>query len=258
MPVKKEVKLSPTSNLPEPTRRKLKLTNREAMISLQVQPDRLLNGPHEWPIHLEFSKQMLKRRRIPIAVATFVLLVVGIIVVCQIVAHQRPRQVIAEFFSPGVQYWAPQIKHWSDAYKVDPNLIAVIMQIESCGLPNAVSSSGAQGLFQVMPTHFTQNESMLDPETNARRGVGFLRDCLNWTNDDVGRALACYNGGPTLINRPFSRWPTQTQRYFVWGIGLYNESRAHLRTSPTLTAWLNYGGASLCERARTALNVGQG
>ena len=34
---------------------------------------------------------------------------------------------------------------WAEQYSLDPDIIATIMQIESCGDPNAVSSAGAQG-----------------------------------------------------------------------------------------------------------------
>ena len=39
---------------------------------------------------------------------------------------------------------------------LDPDIIATIIQIESCGNPAARSTAGAQGLFQVMPFHFEE------------------------------------------------------------------------------------------------------
>jgi soluble lytic murein transglycosylase-like protein len=51
-----------------------------------------------------------------------------------------------------VQSLMPQITDAADANGVDPNLLAALVQQESGGNPNAVSSAGAQGLTQLMPT----------------------------------------------------------------------------------------------------------
>src|SRR5579871_4352806 len=53
---------------------------------------------------------------------------------------------LSSIFTPEVQHWTPLIYAWASAYKVDPNLIATVIQIESCGDPTALSSSGARGL----------------------------------------------------------------------------------------------------------------
>src|SRR5947207_12589835 len=65
------------------------------------------------------------------------------------VSAMNPVQQIASIFTPEVLHWSPLISAWAAAYNVDPNLIATVIQIESCGNPSAVSPSGAQGLFQV-------------------------------------------------------------------------------------------------------------
>jgi soluble lytic murein transglycosylase-like protein len=101
---------------------------------------------------------------------------------------------IAVFFRPEVQYWRKALVRWAAAAGVDPNLAAVVMQIESCGNPVARSRSGALGLFQVMPFHFRPDEEPLEPETNATRGLNYLS--RSWAAaGEAGRALAGYNGG---------------------------------------------------------------
>src|SRR5215203_1054565 len=50
---------------------------------------------------------------------------------------------LSPIFTPEVQYWAPQISKWAAQYQLDPNLIATVMQIESCGAPGVASGSGA-------------------------------------------------------------------------------------------------------------------
>ena len=110
-------------------------------------------------------------------------------------------------FTTQVQYWAPLINAWSILYQMDPNLIATVIQIESCGDPTVGSSAGAQGLFQVMPFHFTPGEDMLDVQTNAARGLSYLAEGLAKANGHVGLALAGYNGGHGVIDRGGRRGP---------------------------------------------------
>jgi len=47
-------------------------------------------------------------------------------------------------------------------------VIAIVIQIESCGSPVAMSGAGALGLMQVMPYHFENGENMINPDTNVR------------------------------------------------------------------------------------------
>ncbi len=101
-----------------------------------------------------------------------------------------PASGISSLFTPEVQHWGPQITAWAAAHGLDPNIAATIMQIESCGDPQAVSVAGAQGLFQVMPFHFGAGEDMLDPDTNARRGLTYYVERLQQTGGDVGGARA--------------------------------------------------------------------
>ncbi len=162
---------------------------------------------------------------------------------------------IAPLFTPEVDYWGDHLRRWGEQYNLDPNLLATVMQIESCGFWSVSSSAGAQGLFQVMPFHFTAGENQIDPDTNAMRGANFLNDCLGWANGDPGLAMACYNGGPGVLQRPFANWPAETQRYYNWGRLIYQDAQQNLSTSATLDQWLNAGGSHLCTRASTALGL---
>lgn len=162
---------------------------------------------------------------------------------------------LSPVFTREVQHWAPQIVAWSAEYGVDPNLTAIIMQIESCGYQEAVSHAGAQGLFQVMPFHFAAGESSLDPATNARRGLNYFVERLNQTGGDVGRAFAGYNGGHGAAASSWDSWPSETQRYYKWSTGIYNDIKSGLTESPTLQSWLQAGGASLCQQAATRIGL---
>ncbi|NWF67715.1 MAG: transglycosylase SLT domain-containing protein [Chloroflexi bacterium] len=165
------------------------------------------------------------------------------------------QQVIAPFFTAEVSYWAQDIARWAEIYNLDPNLLATVIQIESCGHPTVRSYAGAQGLFQVMPFHFAPGEDQLDPETNAMRGANFLNECLGYANGDAGLAMACYNGGPSVVSRPYANWHEQTQRYYVWGTGIYADAQSGTPYSETLRRWLDAGGGHLCRQAANTLGI---
>ncbi|MDT8306186.1 MAG: lytic transglycosylase domain-containing protein [Anaerolineae bacterium] len=162
---------------------------------------------------------------------------------------------ISPLFAAPVQHWAPLIVEWAGRTGVDPNMAATIMQVESCGDPQAISSAGAQGLFQVMPFHFAPGEDSLDPATNARRGLTYFAERIEQTGGDIGRAFAGYNGGQRAAASSWDQWHPETQRYYVWTTGIYDEIQQGLDESPTLQRWLQAGGASLCNQAAGRLGL---
>ncbi len=159
---------------------------------------------------------------------------------------------LATIFTPQVLFWSEDILKWAHEYELDPNIIALVMQIESCGYPQAHSQAGARGLFQVMPFHFGHDEDPYDPATNARRGLSYLVRSLELAEGKLDLALAGYNGGHQMIQTSPSLWPEETQRYVYWGGHIYNEIGNDESISPTLQEWLDTGGERLCERAAAA------
>lgn len=170
---------------------------------------------------------------------------------------------LATFFTDSVKYWSPSISRWAKEGNLNPNLVATVMQIESCGHPYIGSVAGAHGLFQIIPLyHFEDGENQFDPDTNAAAGLSHMNDCLRWTTDldldgvpenepDVGLALVCYNGGPSLIYDR-SRWVEESFNYYTWGTGIWGDASNGSATSETLTGWLNAGGSILCDQAEAA------
>lgn len=162
---------------------------------------------------------------------------------------------LSPVFTPEVHHWEPQIVAWAGEFGLDPNLVAIIMQIESCGDPQAISVAGAQGLFQVMPFHFAAGENTLDPNTNARRGLNYFVERLEQTGGDIGRAFAGYNGGHVAAGASWDQWAHETQRYYVWSTGIYNDIQSGEGHSATVQEWLQAGGASLCRQAASRLGI---
>jgi hypothetical protein len=163
--------------------------------------------------------------------------------------------LLAPFFTPEVKHWEPMIQKWSATFDLDPNLVAIIMQVESCGDPSAVSVAGAQGLFQVMPFHFDPGENGFDPETNAFRGLNYFRDRLVQTEGDIGLAFAGYNGGHVAAGSGWDFWANETRSYYVWTTGIYQDIASGEMESNTLQRWLQAGGASLCRQASDRLGL---
>ncbi|MBZ0316186.1 MAG: transglycosylase SLT domain-containing protein [Anaerolineae bacterium] len=159
---------------------------------------------------------------------------------------------LSPIFTDDVQYWATLIEAWAVVYQMDANLIATVIQIESCGNATITSSAGAQGLFQVMPFHFAAGEDMLDVQTNAQRGLDYLAGALELAHGDVGLALVGYNGGYGAITG--TRY-AETNQYYYWGSNIYAEAISGMTTSPTLAEWLAAGGSILCEKARASQSV---
>ncbi len=166
-----------------------------------------------------------------------------------------PQGDLPEFFSPSVRYWETDILSWSKDWSLDPLLVATVMQIESCGDPQAISPAGAQGLFQVMPFHFASDEKMLNPSINAQRGLAYLSQSYQKANGDITLTLAGYNGGHGQITQDPTFWPEETKHYTTWGSGIYQDALTGKTKSDTLTAWLNAGGWRLCQQAEHHLGT---
>ncbi len=164
---------------------------------------------------------------------------------------------IAPLFTAEIQHWGKDITAWSENWGLDPNLVATVMQIESCGDPKAVSYAGAMGLFQVMPFHFVSGEDPYKPGTNAKRGLSYLKKALEARGGDIRLALAGYNGGITGAKQPENAWPAETIRYVYWGSGIYADAKKGNAHSDRLSEWLGRGGASLCAQAAQRIGVSQ-
>jgi soluble lytic murein transglycosylase-like protein len=170
-------------------------------------------------------------------------------------APATPQQQLSPIFTAQVQFWRSSILSWAASSDLHPNLVAVIMQIESCGDPFALSRAGAIGLFQVMPDHFLANEDAYSPDINAERGLAYLKRALAAADNDVRLALAGYNGGLSLISLPESSWPAETVRYAHWGSTIYADAYGGAFPSSGISSWLSAGGASLCRQAAQRLQI---
>jgi len=162
---------------------------------------------------------------------------------------------ISPIFRIEILHWADSILSWAAASQLDPNLVATIMQIESCGDPRAKSSAGAMGLFQVMPFHFYAIDDPYSPNTNAARGLAYLAKSLETAGGNARLAMAGYNGGIGLIGRAEWTWPAQTKRYVQYGVPIYEDARNGLIFSTALNEWYEKYGVGLCRQAHQRLGL---
>ena len=164
-------------------------------------------------------------------------------------------------FIPNVEKWRDLVRHVLDeemenyeGIKITPNLILILMQMESQGNEDAKNpNSKASGLMQLMPDTFRGlglGGNIMDPKKNIRASVLLLKDSLNsaqkmgFLGINAWRyATASYNGGPGrglhLMKYSLEKVPAETKfyvlnftRYVLFAQKLFNLFREEMRKNP--------------------------
>jgi len=166
------------------------------------------------------------------------------------------KEILWQGFHSRVLKWEDKIvlrlKEIGAYQEIDSNAVAALIQIESCGHKHATSESGAMGLGQVMPFHWANLDKKekyyaYRPAVNLPKAFTIFGECLKKAGGDYYLAFACYNGGPSTLEKDPSLWPDEARRYARWGSGIMNDINSGLETSPTLKEWMDAGGAFMCE-----------
>ena len=120
---------------------------------------------------------------------------------------------------------------------LDPALLAAIIWQESTFDTQAVSSAGARGLMQIVPSTGRnlarglklryRPSALFDPETGLRLGARYFRRLLDAFGGSVERALAAYNAGPGRTTVWIGAHPEATAEEFIEGIP-YVETRNYV------------------------------
>lgn len=119
------------------------------------------------------------------------------------------------------------VEQAAKSYDVDPLLVHSVIQVESNYNRYAISSKGAEGLMQLIPSTARRfgAANSFSPRENIEAGVRYLKYLKNIFGDDR-LALAAYNAGEAAVARygwvpPYS----ETQQY-VYNVGRrYGEAR---------------------------------
>lgn len=180
--------------------------------------------------------------------------------------------------------WAPQtvvrwdatIDQMARKYSIDPNLVAIIMTLESGGYSNAQSGAGAIGLMQVTPPTASDiarkylkqpvaTYDLYDPKTNIEFGVAYLAYLRSLYGDPqhdpsgyatVELIAAGYNGGPGAAKKlrdGQGLTSTETVSYSRDAANMWRER--HASNSPTFDRWLERGGQKLIDKATAQTTV---
>jgi soluble lytic murein transglycosylase-like protein len=221
--------------------------------------------------------KQLSPRDYGMMVAGAILILLGAIMFDSVKQHPvaltpQSSTITSPWIPETVKRWQPLIQEMSRKYDIDPDLIAIIMTLESGGNPKAESGVGAQGLMQVMPLtakdiadkHLktpVANYDIFDPRTNIEFGtayLAYLRDEFgegnqgpSW-NATVELVAAGYNGGPGAAADLLHGEGLESAETLSYSRDAFNMWRErHAPQSPTYTRWSERGGSSLVERAKT-------
>lgn len=113
--------------------------------------------------------------------------------------------------------YSDRIQECAAEYGVDPALVAAIISQESGFNPNAVSSAGARGLMQILPSTWRLlrpdspcnglhrppacgADCIFDPGANIRSGTRYFAGILTQFDDNVILAFAAYNAGSAVVH----------------------------------------------------------
>lgn len=148
-------------------------------------------------------------------------------------AAEQSRLHIA-WMPASVSDFEPEILAAAQRHGVDPDLLAIVVLVESRGNPTVRSPAGARGLMQLMPKTAAEiaaargleghhPDRLDDPAYNLDLGAWYLAqqlgrfgERLDTEDDVVAWAAAAYNGGPTLAEaaqRGEAELSEETTRY---------------------------------------------
>lgn len=139
------------------------------------------------------------------------------------VEHADPPPLPASPAAPA--QLAGVIDEASRNFRLRPELLRAVIEVESQYHSNAVSKKGAQGLMQLMPQTARRfsSASMLNPRDNVLAGAQYLRFLLDLFKDDLELALAAYNAGEQAVLRAGNRIPPfpETRSYVTRVLARY-------------------------------------
>lgn len=177
------------------------------------------------------SVSSLVRRRSLVAVTRIVLTVTAFL--CQAAVftgfEARAKAQLAQRAQP-VDRFAELVAEAAARFAVPARWISAVMQIESGGDERAISSRGAMGLLQLMPTTWVELSvrhklglDPFDPRDNILAGAAYLREL----HDRFGPAgfLAAYHAGPARYEQHLATGrplPQETTAYVAAVTSLSN------------------------------------
>ena len=135
-------------------------------------------------------------------------------------------------------YWS-QLKNFANQAGIDPYFALAIMREESHFDPQALSSSKAIGLMQLMPAtakevakrkkiKLTEKAEIFDPELNTQLGTLYLGRLSNQFKSELIYTAGSYNAGPQNMSKWINRWNGKSLDAFVEQIP-FKETRNYVK-----------------------------
>ncbi|MBP9838939.1 MAG: lytic transglycosylase domain-containing protein [Proteobacteria bacterium] len=138
---------------------------------------------------------------------------------------------------------AQNIVETSAAENFDPFYLTSVIAIESRFHSTAQSHVGALGLMQLMPNtakeialekynSYARREHIVNPDTNIKLGISYLKDLEIKYSGNKSLALAAYNWGPGNVDtarRNRSRIPGSVQQYASTILKRSSQWRTHFK-----------------------------
>jgi soluble lytic murein transglycosylase-like protein len=170
-----------------------------------------------------------------------------------------------------VKRWSGPIDEMAKRYDIDPNVLAIIMTLESGGYTKA-NSGVASGLMQITDPTAKEIASkflkmpitkydLTDPRTSVEFGAAYLAHLRSIFADDsqgpswdytVELIAAGYNGGPGAANSVYKGEGLSDTQTVVYSRDAFNMWRErHASDSPTFDRWKERGGSSLLDAAKS-------
>jgi len=135
-------------------------------------------------------------------------------------------------------YWS-KLKSFANQAGIDPYFVLAIMREESHFNPQALSSSKAIGLMQLMPAtakdvakrkkiKLNEKEEIFNPELNAQLGTLYLGRLSYQFKSELIYTAGGYNAGPHNMSKWIKRWNGKSLDAFVEQIP-FKETRNYVK-----------------------------
>ena len=189
----------------------------------------------------------MSRRRAPLLAGLSCALAFCFPIFAQAAPHPIPTtSKTVAVYATVLHHYNPQLPDWqskdlarhllttANRWKLDANVLAAIVAVESSWHTHAISSAGAIGLGQLMPgTAATLGVNPHDPASNLSGAARYLHGLMETFGANPQRynlVFAAYNAGPKAVER-FGGIPPyeETQRYVVKVLSTWHHLQASIR-----------------------------
>ncbi len=115
------------------------------------------------------------------------------------------------------------VSRYGSLYAVDTDIIYALMKAESLFKQNAVSSAGASGLMQLMPSTARgiarglrlAEYDLADPCTSIQLGTKYISGLMRQYRGNYQYMVAAYNAGAGNVNKWMERYKNEDMDYFT-------------------------------------------